>query len=174
MKVRGDPSRLPFDEDEAEFFRMRKIMRIRAEDLGGGERITIFTRQAIAERKVHQLVNTFAEQFGDVTLVVTTAPTYRIDQTLQSYGPFEPVRTYLDRIACGSSVGIGNQRNAGTLTALARSRDGGALFGVSCNHVVGGCSTAQPGHRSSSRESRTSPSTSPTSPSSAPTTRRRP
>ena len=114
MKVRGDPARLPFDDAEAEFFRMRKIMRIRSENLGGGERITIFTRQPIAERKRQQLVKKFAEQFGDVTLVVTTAPTYRIDQTLQSYGPFEPVRTHLDRIACGSSVGIGNQRNAGT------------------------------------------------------------
>lgn len=145
MEVRGDPARLPFDDAESEFFRMRKIMRIRSENLGGRQRITIFTRQAIAERKRQQLVKKFAEQFGDVTLVVTTAPTYRIDQTLQSYGPFEPVRIHLDRIACGSSVGIGNQRNAGTMTALARSRDGGALFGVSCNHVVGGCSTAQPG-----------------------------
>lgn len=141
----GDPARVPFDEDEAEFFRMRKIMRVRPEEQAGRQTVTIFTRQAIAERKVQQLVTTFAQRFDDVTLAVTTAPTYRIDQTLQSYGPFEPVRTHGDRVACGSSVGIGNQRNAGTLTALARSIDGGALFGVACNHVVGGCSTAQPG-----------------------------
>jgi hypothetical protein len=118
--VRGDPSQVPFDEDEAEFFRLRKIMRIRADDQAGRRGVTIFTRQPIAERKVQQLIKAFARRHPDVPLAVVTAPTYRIDQTLQLYGRFEPVRMHEGRIACGSSVGIGNQRNAGTLTALAR------------------------------------------------------
>ena len=150
--IPGDPSQVPFDEDEAEFFRLRKIMRIRADELAGRRVVTIFTRQAIAERKVQRLIRAFTRRHPDLTLAVATAPTYRIDQTLQSYGPFEPVRLDDGRIACGSSVGIGNQRNAGTLTALARSTTAlagstnkRALFGISCNHVVGGCSTAQPG-----------------------------
>jgi hypothetical protein len=124
-------------------------MRIRADDQAGRRGVTIFTRQPIAERKVQQLIKAFARRHPDVPLAVVTAPTYRIDQTLQLYGRFEPVRMHEGRIACGSSVGIGNQRNAGTLTALARSTkekaDKGQLYGISCNHVVGGCSTAQPG-----------------------------
>ena len=57
--IRGDPSQVPFDEDEAEFFRLRKIMRIRADELAGRRVVTIFTRQAIAERKVQQLIRAF-------------------------------------------------------------------------------------------------------------------
>ena len=121
--VRGDPSQVPFDEDEAEYFRLRKFMRIRADGEPGSAWVTIFTRQAIAERKVQRLIRSFNRRHPDVTLAVATAPTYRIDQTLQSYGPFEPVRTYGGRIACGSSVGIGNQRNAGTLTGDPRPVD---------------------------------------------------
>ena len=141
----GDASRVPFGDDEAEFFRMRKIMRIRADSGGTRPVISIFTRQAIAQQKAQRLTKLFTEVVDDVTLVITTSPVYRIDQTLQSYGPFEPLRVSGGQVACGSSVGIGNQRNAGTLTALARSVETKALFGLSCNHVVGGCSTAQPG-----------------------------
>jgi hypothetical protein len=168
--VRGDASRVPFDEDEADFFRMRKIMRIRAEDQAGRQVITIFTRQAIAERKAQRLVRTFAERFHDVSLAVTTAPTYRIDQTLQSYGPFQPIRMNGDKIACGSSIGIGNQRNAGTLTALARSTDGvrSSVFRATTSSAAVG--RLSRGHPSLCPASRTSPSISPTSPSSAPTT----
>lgn len=141
----GDAKRVPFGDEEAEFFRMRKIMRIRAENEGAVPRVTIFTRQVIAQQKVLRLSKLFADANGDVNLVIAVSPVYRIDQTLQSYGPFEPLRIRDDRVVCGSSVGLGNQRNAGTLTALARSVETGALFGMSCNHVVGGCSTAQPG-----------------------------
>ncbi len=76
--------------------------------------------------------------------MITTAPSYKVDQSLQTFGPFEPIRRHQGRIACGSSIGIGNQRNAGTLTAIAID-DQEQLFGLSCNHVVGGCNTALPG-----------------------------
>lgn len=46
------------------------------------------------------------------------------------------------RIACGSSVSVGNAREAGTLGAILEAADG-ALFGLSCNHVTGGCSNAR-------------------------------
>lgn len=45
---------------------------------------------------------------------------------------------------CGSSVSVGNARSAGTLGCLVRDA-GGTLFGLSNNHVVGGCNYAPGG-----------------------------
>ncbi|RZL04511.1 MAG: hypothetical protein EOP36_00420 [Rubrivivax sp.] len=46
-----------------------------------------------------------------------------------------------DVYACGSSVSVGNARDAGTFGALVRDANG-VLFGLSNNHVTGGCSFA--------------------------------
>lgn len=96
-------------------------------------------------RKKEELERVFNAQFqpDGVTLTITTAPSYKIDQSIATLGP--TVRRRGDRVTCGSSVGIGNQRNAGTLTALARRAGSSALVGLSCNHVIGGCSTTVPG-----------------------------
>lgn len=142
--LNGDPANIPFTQAEADFFRNRPINRIRT---GGAERpiISVFTRQIIAERKRQQLTSSFAKKYApEILLEITTAPSYKIDQTIKSYGRFGPVRHHNGRISCGSSIGLGNQRNAGTLTALAID-DSKQLFGLSCNHVVGGCNTALPG-----------------------------
>lgn len=48
------------------------------------------------------------------------------------------------RMTCGSSISVGNAREAGTLGALLRDGDG-KLYGLSCNHVTGGCSNARTG-----------------------------
>lgn len=48
------------------------------------------------------------------------------------------------RYTCGSSISVGNTRDAGTLGCLLRNRRG-ELFGLSANHVTGGCSNANPG-----------------------------
>src|SRR5271156_3688862 len=46
-----------------------------------------------------------------------------------------------DRYTCGSSISVGNFRDAGTLGCLVR--DGaGVLYGLSNNHVTGSCSFA--------------------------------
>ena len=52
----------------------------------------------------------------------------------------------LDRYACGSSVSQGNSRDAGTFGCLVR-RNGQAvpIYGLSNNHVTGGCSHASVG-----------------------------
>jgi hypothetical protein len=53
-----------------------------------------------------------------------------------------PAMFHGDRLTCGSSISIGNAREAGTLGALLR--DGkGKVYGLSCNHVTGGCSNAR-------------------------------
>ena len=46
-----------------------------------------------------------------------------------------------ERYCCGSSVSVGNNREAGTFGALVRDA-AGQFFGLSNNHVTGGCSHA--------------------------------
>lgn len=43
-----------------------------------------------------------------------------------------------DRITCGTSISVGNDRGAGTLGALVVN-PGGEIFGLSCSHVISGC-----------------------------------
>ena len=141
----GDPSAIPFTDEQAEYFRNRPIIRIRVESTTDQARINLSTRQALAVRKREELERVFNTKFQSdrVTLTITTAPSYKIDQSIATLGP--TVRKRTGRVTCGSSLGIGNQRNAGTLTALARRVGSTELFGLSCNHVIGGCSTTVPG-----------------------------
>lgn len=145
--ARGDPALLPFKPEHAEYFRTRKIVRVY---LSGRtrHRLQVFSRLRVAKTKVDELKQLFNAAFGDsrITLEIDISKPFKVDQAVQSYGQFVPVHmTDGNRIACGSSVGLGNQRNAGTLTALARLGQEDELYGISCNHVVGGCSTARPG-----------------------------
>jgi len=55
-----------------------------------------------------------------------------------------PLELRNGRITCGSSISVGNNREAGTLGALLRDTKG-KLYGLSCNHVTGGCSNARVG-----------------------------
>jgi hypothetical protein len=55
-----------------------------------------------------------------------------------------PVYMHDDRFACGGSVYIGSEKGAGTLGCLVRS-PAGTLYGLSNNHVTGGCNYAVPG-----------------------------
>jgi hypothetical protein len=141
----GDASAIPFTDAQSEYFRTRRIMRIRVESTSDKGRINISTRQSMAVRKREELERVFNARFepDGITLTITTAPSYKIDQSVATLGP--TVRKRKDRVTCGSSVGIGNQRNAGTLTALARRVGSTELLGLSCNHVIGGCSTTVPG-----------------------------
>jgi hypothetical protein len=61
-------------------------------------------------------------------------------------GPAYVVRQVgqIDRYTCGSSISVGNCRDAGTLGALVRDA-AGILHGISNNHVSGGCSFASVG-----------------------------
>ncbi|MEM9597594.1 MAG: hypothetical protein AAGD06_25225 [Acidobacteriota bacterium] len=132
---------MPFEEEAAEFFRTRKIVRV----VGEGHELSIFSRLPIAKTKKLALKKAFREKHGArFKLTISETKPFKVDQKVQRYGKFEPIRLHRGAICCGSSVGLGNQRNAGTLTALAKNREG-RLFGLSCNHVVGGCSIAQPG-----------------------------
>ena len=145
----GDPDIIPFTDEHAEYFRTRKIVRVSSELRGGrNNSLRVFARLKIAKAKAAELERLFNERFADskVTLEVGVSRPFKVENRLQHFGKLQPIhRDAGERICCGSSVGLGNQRIAGTLAALARDTRDGRLFGVSCNHVIGGCSTARPG-----------------------------
>ncbi|MCQ1569156.1 hypothetical protein NFO65_00190 [Neorhizobium galegae] len=64
--------------------------------------------------------------------------------TLPTSAAALPLNLRSNRITCGGSISVGNNREAGTLGALLRDKDG-TLYGLSCNHVTGGCSNARVG-----------------------------
>ncbi len=138
----GDINLVPFEGVMAEYFRTRKIVRVEVEH----RRISIFSRLPIAITKKKALKKSFEDAYGHhrYELTIDSSKPFKVDQAVQAYGKFEPLRMHKKAICCGSSIGLGNQRNAGTLTALARGEND-SIFGLSCNHIVGGCSIAQPG-----------------------------
>jgi len=67
-------------------------------------------------------------------------------ETLVSINPLRLKRRELtqgplanDVVRCGDSISAGNHRSAGTLGALVRGRNDNKLYGLTCNHVTGGC-----------------------------------
>lgn len=142
----GDETMCPFADEHAEFFRTRKIVRV----YSSGSVLRVSARLKIAESKIQLMRDTFDERYGDedLKLEIGVSRPFTVDQNIQAFGRLVPLhRTAANFLACGSSIGLGNQRNAGTLTALARleGADPDRLFGLTCNHVIGGCSTARPG-----------------------------
>ncbi|GHA08118.1 hypothetical protein GCM10008090_17440 [Arenicella chitinivorans] len=142
VSLAGDPNSIPFTPEQAAYFKTRKIVKIASTSRGKTTVYTIATRLPIARRKREALSATFASAFQgeNVLLEVVVLKPFKVDQQVQ--GTYNPVYLHNDRIACGSSLGLGNQRNAGTLTALARHQETSKLLGISCNHVTGGCNTA--------------------------------
>lgn len=133
---------VPFSDQSIEYFRFRKIVRINADEKL--KRICIFTRQNIAAAKVKKLLDEFADEYGSkIKLKVDVSKPFKVNQSVDNYGRLDPIHKVGRRFSCGSSIGVGNQRNAGTLTALGLLDD--TLVGISCNHVIGGCNTCRPG-----------------------------
>lgn len=85
------------------------------------------------------------EQLGDLQLeyvseLISAVQPHRLGpptpQLVSETGP---------RVRCGASISLGNDRAAGTLGALVRDRMTGALYGLTCNHVTGGCNNTPVG-----------------------------
>jgi hypothetical protein len=55
-----------------------------------------------------------------------------------------PVHMHGGRYSCGTSIYLASEKGAGTFGCLVRSQDG-TLYGLSNNHVTGGCNYAVPG-----------------------------
>jgi len=141
MGLAGDARLIPFDAELADYFRTRKIIKVGLSRKGVVHKLSLATRLPIARAKRERLIAEFAKHYAQnqINLELTVEKPFKIDQNIQS--THKPVYFHNRRISCGSSIGLGNQRNAGTLTALARNQDG-ELLGISCNHVTGGCNTA--------------------------------
>ena len=140
----GDADLIPFDSSHADYFKTRKIVKINTRRKGSNRIFSLFSRLPIARTKASNLIDSFNKRYRDegYLLEVGVHKPFKIDQSIKS--TFDPIYYHNGLIACGSSVGLGNQRNAGTLTALGRT-SAGAMIGISCNHVTGGCNTARPG-----------------------------
>lgn len=144
----GNASLIPFDSTQADYFRTRKIVKVSTSPGRVANRalmkISLATRLPIARSKRERISSVFDKQFAasGVVLEVVVEKAFKIDQNIQS--TYKPLYNKDARICCGSSIGLGNQRNAGTLMALAEN-DQGQLLGISCNHVTGGCNTASIG-----------------------------
>lgn len=106
------------------------------------KQITVFLKRARPTKKqLGLLPKTCGESSIDYRQGVTKA----IGGTPpQSRGkPFYVVQpTGTDCYACGSSISLGNCQDAGTLGALVQDTDG-VLYGLSNNHVTGGCNSAK-------------------------------
>ena len=145
----GDASLIPFDSTHADYFRTRKIVKVSTASGGRAAsqaitKISLATRLPIARTKRERLGREFANKFSASALLLdlVVEKPFKIDQNIQS--TYKPLYSHNEKVCCGSSIGLGNQRNAGTLMALARNKEG-QLLGISCNHVTGGCNTASVG-----------------------------
>ena len=139
----GDPGNVPFSVAHAGYFKTRKIEKISATRTGRNYVFSIFSRLPIAKSKADTLKREFLKKFANdgYSLEIGVSRSFKIDQNVQD--TLNPVYFHRRRFACGSSIGLGNQRNAGTLTGLARGPEN-RLLGISCNHVTGGCNAARP------------------------------
>jgi hypothetical protein len=102
-------------------------------------RVFIYTRRKLTVAETTEMQKTSP---------VNTKLEFRVAQpfavSLPSSVAVLPLGLHNDRITCGSSISVGNNREAGTIGALVRDQQGD-LFGLSCNHVTGGCSNARVG-----------------------------
>lgn len=104
--------------------------------------VVIYTARPLSAAEATQAAENFR---GDSELLFRVAKPLTLDP-----GVAAPLAAALPdtglghRYPCGTSVSIGNVREAGTLGCLLRDA-AGDLFGLSANHVTGGCSNARPG-----------------------------
>ncbi len=134
-----------FPATAVELLRKKHVQRIAYNDKRN--EITIFTGRSLQINKKNQ--NVLPNNIDGYTIK------YR-QGTINSVGghagmphssPPWTVRADLNgqnRYACGSSISVGNSREAGTLGALVKDASG-QIFGLSNNHVTGSCNFAQTG-----------------------------
>jgi len=80
-----------------------------------------------------------------INLLYRKATTYVLKDDIEDvYIGVDPGRFYKKRYACGSSISIANRRSAGTLGCLVKNAQN-ELFGLTNNHVTGGCNNTRPG-----------------------------
>lgn len=129
----------PVSETAKDVLRARGIQMLGVND--AERKIIVFLRRARPSRKQLALL---PKEIGESMIEYRQGTAKEIgDAPPQSRGkPFYVVQQAgFDRYACGSSISLGNCRDAGTLGALVKDQDG-VLYGLTNNHVTGGCNYA--------------------------------
>lgn len=107
------------------------------------DRVTIFVSKTVPAR----IRSAMPESVGDVSI------SYSV-QRFQVVNPGKVgaaqvgarrLQPGAQPIRCGTSISLGNARTAGTFGALVRLGDAPGLYGMTCNHVTGGCNIVPPG-----------------------------
>ena len=110
---------------------------------GPRSEIIVFTKKAAPTNK-KQLAS-LPSAIDDVQIRYRQGVQHPIDaQPVSPFGGPAYVMRHAgqsDRYACGSSVSVGNSREAGTMGCLVRDA-GGVLYGLTNNHISGSCSFA--------------------------------
>jgi hypothetical protein len=130
-----------FDGPAEQILRQRGISSIAYNDTD--EAVFVYTKRKVSQKEVLQLPTLIGNcdiSFPSGEPEDLTAPPQQTQGAPFSLVPVNGAHFY----ACGSSISPGNSASAGTLGALVTDADG-TLFGLTNNHVTGGCSHSQVG-----------------------------
>lgn len=104
-------------------------------------KVIVYTNRKITKRQASIL----PQNFGQVQIEYQQARPVTIENPdEESVLGVLPYSVVMNKYTCGSSVGVGNTRSAGTLGCLVRDANG-TLFGLTNNHVTGGCNNTREG-----------------------------
>ncbi|HSI03873.1 MAG: hypothetical protein ACAI38_08305 [Myxococcota bacterium] len=109
--------------------------------------VFVYTAKPVPKRKARALPTGLAAsaKSAAVTIEFRQAKPQTIGNEEPDAPPALPASAFADgRYTCGSSISIANDRQAGTLGCLVRDAKG-QLYGLTNNHVTGGCNNALPG-----------------------------
>lgn len=100
--------------------------------------VIVYTNTRVLQKELDSLPKTI----DDTTVTYLKAAASVTGRPTPSPGLL-PHHQHRHRYTCGTSIYIGNMIGAGTLGALVRGTDR-VLYGLSNNHVTGGCNYAEP------------------------------
>lgn len=104
--------------------------------------IVLYTNGQISQAEKAKLPE---KLFDDAALYFRKASTYTLKDEIEDLQVgLEPGRFHKERYACGSSISIANRRSAGTLGCIVKDNND-SLFGLTNNHVTGGCNNTRIG-----------------------------
>lgn len=139
------PEVLEFSDRTATILRPREVTFVGVNE--HENQIIVFTRRAAPASKAQ--LEALPDELGGAQIVYRqgAAETIDINPVLPHTSPPYVVRTSVagnGLYTCGSSISVGNFRDAGTFGAIVRDQ-AGDLFGLSNNHVTGSCSHSDVG-----------------------------
>ncbi|MEM6548626.1 MAG: hypothetical protein AAF713_12890 [Pseudomonadota bacterium] len=109
-------------------------------------RVTVFLSKALPAR----LTRLMPEEIGEVSVHFRAQRVPAVNPGRQATHAgllTDAARGQATAIPCGSSISPGNARLAGTMGALVQLQEDGfqTLYGLTCNHVTGGCNNVPQG-----------------------------